>query len=222
LISQNDNRKWDFQLIEGVNDRIAFAKTDADLAKCTLNISCQNLAGSNIFTPISIDTVKGSTNVYDPSGYTSPATQENNSAPDANSYIVKTEDYNGTVPVFRKSSRLLINVDVFDNCGFKALKSGKITVKDIKQDVVLSNHDFTDTEKAASHNKAGNIVLFKDNPRVTIAVDLPTVILDDNKQLEVTVYAEDDSKNQRQIVIPIKLSESSFDTRVIEHRENKQ
>ncbi len=223
LISQSDNRKWDFQLIEGVNDNKAFAKTDSDLAKCTLTISCQDLAGSPVagFTPVSLSNVHGSTNVYDPSGYTNPDTQSV-SAPTANSYIVKTEDYNGTVPAFRKSSRLLINVDVFDNCGFKALASGSIIVKDIKQNKVLASHNFTDNERAASHNTAGNIIKFIKEPRVTIAVDLPTVIMDNDKQIEVIVYAEDADNNKRQLELPIKLTESSFDTHVIEHRENKQ
>ena len=188
---------------------------------CTPSVDPHTSTGT--WTYASNDDGEGSFSAATLTGYTNPSIQEKNSAPDANSYIVKTEDYNGTVPVFRKSSRLIINVDVFDNCGFKALNSGKITVKDIKQNVVLANHEFTDAEKQASHDSAGNLLnLFKNKPRATIAVDLPTVILDDNKQLEVTVYAEDNSKNQRQIVIPVKLSESSFDTRVIEHRENKQ
>jgi hypothetical protein len=42
-----------------------------------------------------------------------------------------------------------------------------------------------------------------------------------NPQARVRVYVSDSSGNERTIIIPIRVSESSFDTRVLESSENR-
>ena len=215
LISQNDKRKWDIQLIEGVNDRRSFAKTDADLAPSNLVITSYELidAKENKLTGPDVRKEPGCTNFYDTgTGYDNPK-EQSKTAPKEDSYKVTTS---GKASIkFRKSARLLINVDIFDNCGFKPLTEAWITVKgeglNFEQKISL--------EPSHDEKKGGNLVSkFQKQPRGAYSLDLPA----NGNSITVTVFAKDHQGNKRELTIPVTLVDSTFDARVIENKEQKQ
>ena len=212
LISQNDKRKWDIQLLEGVNDRRNFAKTDTDLAPSKLIVSSYELSGSleKRLSGPSVSNVSGSTNFYDKNGYDNPKFNDD-TAPSLNSYQVNTSSRASIK--FRKSARLLINVDIFDNCSFKSLKEAKITV---------SGEGLNFEQKInpePSHGINGKLKenKFRNKPRGAFTVNLPP----NGNSVTVTVFARDHEGNKREIIIPVTLVDSTFDKRNIENRERK-
>ena len=130
--------------------------------------------------------------------------------PTANSYKVTTS---GKANIkFRKSARLLINVDIFDNCGFKSLREAKISV---------SGEGLNFEQKISpepSHKMNGNLEdKFNNKPRGSYTIDLPS----HGNNLTVIIYACDHQGNKRELTIPVTLVDSTFDSRTIENREKK-
>ncbi|MBR4570221.1 MAG: hypothetical protein IKO19_06090, partial [Candidatus Riflebacteria bacterium] len=120
------------------------------------------------------------------------------------------------IPTFRRASRLLILVNIFDNCGYKELNNASIKVVD-DSEVLLQK----EINKGNSHNEKGEIVNFTNHPRGTFIVDMPLKVKEGN-QVEITVNAEDHAGNQRALVIPVKIIESTFETRVLETKEDRK
>jgi hypothetical protein len=226
LLSQSDNRKWDFQLIEGIEDSVAFASTTANLANCRLYASCSKLLENEEIKDLYFEslTIPGVTNVYSLKEGEKPEKQNIVMPSGENGKdlsIVNIKNINGyKIPTFRKSSRLIVNVDIFDNCGFKELGDCSIEVTGLEYDFGPNNTQNI-TNRKRSHKLDGKIEEeFETNPRATFVVDLPSQVKG-GEQVTITVHAKDHIGNQRSLVIPIAIQESSYDARVIEHSEQK-
>lgn len=210
LVSQNDNRRWVFQLIEGINDKVCYPQRVIDLAPSTLiikNLLLKNLTGDDTeqaYATYPITTVPGATN--NPTISDSVATVTTN-------LVSGLAD---AIPTFRRASRLYVLVNIFDNCGYKTLNNAHIKVVD-GSDTLLDK----DINKSISHDEKGKIVNFTNHPRGTFVVDMPLKVREGN-QVEITVSAEDHAGNQRTLVIPVKIIESSFETRVLETKEDRK
>ena len=210
LISQNDNRRWVFQLIEGINDRVCYPQKVSDLAPSTLvvkNLLLKNLnfdQTEQAYATYPTTTVPGATN--------NPTISESVATITTNLVSGLSE----AIPTFRRASRLLILVNIFDNCGYKNLNNAHIKVTD-DSEVLLDKEINRDN----THNDKGEIVKFISQPRGTFIVDMPLKVKEGN-QVEITINAEDHAGNQRALVIPVKIVESTFETRVLETKENRK
>lgn len=210
LISQNDNRRWIFQLIEGINDKVCYPKNINDLARSTLVVKNLLLKNNNFddteeaYATYPVATVDGTTN--NPVISNSVATITTN----------LVSGLKEAIPTFRRASRLLVLVNILDNCGYKNLNVAHIKVED-ETEVLLDK----EINKEKSHNEKGEIIKFSNQPRGTFIVDMPLKVKDGN-QVKITINAEDHAGNQRALVIPVKIVESTFETRVLETKEERR
>ena len=210
LVSQNDNRRWVFQLIEGINDKVCYPQKVSDLTESTLvvkNLLLKNINGDDTeqaYATYPATKVPGATN--NPTISDSVATVTVN-------LVSGLAD---AIPTFRRASRLYVLVNIFDNCGYKTLNNAHIKVLD-GSDTLLDK----DINKSISHNEKGEITSFTNHPRGTFVVDMPLKVREGN-QVEITVNAEDHAGNQRTLIIPVKIIESSFETRVLETKEDRK
>ena len=210
LISQNDNRRWVFNLIEGINDKVCYPQNVNDLAQSSLVVKNLLLKNNNFddteqaYATYPITSIPGATN--NPSMSDSVATVTVN----------LVSGLAEAIPTFRRASRLLILVNIFDNCGYKELKAAHIKVVD-GSEILLDK----EISKDKTHNEKGEIIKFTSQPRGTFTVDMPLKVKEGN-QVEITVNAEDHAGNQRALVIPVKIIESTFETRVLETKENRK
>ncbi len=215
LVSQSDNRRWVIQLIEGVNDNVSFAKTVDELAPSNLVIQSYKLIQNeaNEQKPL-VYKVPGTTNYYN--------NKKQNNPPNGCVATAIVTDFANTIPSFKRAGRLLINVNIFDNCGYLPLEDAKIKVENIvaNNSTVLIDKDI---KTDASHTIEGSMKdEFKNKPRGTYAVDLPMLVDATQPQIRVTVSTKDNAGNERNLVIPITLLESSFETRVLETKEERK
>ena len=217
LISQTDNRRWNYQLIEGIADRAAAAPNNVpstvdQLATSLLTVNGYKLQDNSTVASYKTN-VKGSTNNYlDKSTHTIINKLLGNPQ-------VKAPNSGENLASFKHSSRLIINVDIFDNCGFKDLKEATITVTDVQNNETLLAP--SNINCIASHNDYGTIIKFDEEPRGTFAVDLPMKIATKQPQVEVSVKAKDHAGNEKELVIPVSIVENTFDIRVLETKEHK-
>lgn len=212
VISQNDSAKWNIELIEDVNDPKSFGVDDKGLAKSKFKATQYDLNGNEIAGSEKTYDFDGTTNVYQAKTGAKPSSGE--AKPKKDGYIA---EYSNPIMTFKKSSRLIINVDIFDNCGFEKLSDAWIKVQ-YGDTVLLEETKLKNL--AASHDEKGLIKTeFKLKPRETFVVDLPSHITDD--MVTIDVYAKDLIGNERQLRVHGTLAETSFDARVIEHSENK-
>jgi hypothetical protein len=218
LVSQSDNRRWVYKLIENVNDiQVSKETGKISLAPSTLVVETYNL---NTNTKISnIDPkqdIPGTTaytnNVFD---------YENDPTNVVGTMTVNVEDQK-SIAEFRRASRLLINVDIFDNCGYLPLQAASIKVENLSTvdgGVMLDKPIKCDV----SHDELGNLSNYKNKPRGAFTIDLPMQVDNSvNNQLKITVYAKDNQGNERELIIPVKLVESTFETRVLETKEERK
>lgn len=227
LISQNDNRKWQYQLLEGVGDNTNYndrKKTQAsELKDCELIINGYELQSADP-SPISgseydkVEANSGSTNYYVAEDGKDPATNKKA----IGKTTIECPSSGSSLASFKHSSRMLVNVDIFDNCGFKNLDSASIRIVDNLSGVLLNVEDI---DLRATHDDNGSVIKkYKDEPRAIFAVDLPRKVAPESEQpqLKITVSACDNAGNEKHLVIPVTILESSFDARVLEHKESKQ
>lgn len=224
LVSQTDNRRWEIQLVEGVNDKVSSASKKSDLAPSNLCVNCYNL--KNESSPIegmswnNIE-VPGTTNYYNKTFNNIPPS-DCNSIATVTTYISDSK----ALPSFRRAGRLLVNVDIFDNCGYLPLSEAKIKIEQNGKSLFEddNNNDGKTINPEASHGADGNIINFSKKPRGVFTVNLPMQVAPEENQPQITisVKAKDHAGNERELVIPVKLVESSFETRVLETKEERK
>ncbi len=220
MISQSDNRRWVFQLIEGVNDQVSGASSVDTLCPSTLivkNLYLRNTKGDDTEEDVTPGMFKA-TQVPGTTNYYNGAFQEN--PPEGCDSVVRVNSViTNAVPTFRRAARLLINVNIFDNCGFRALQDATIKVKN-GNEVIVAEQIKCD----ASHNiEDGSIKPeFLQQPRGIFVADMPMKVDESQPQMELTVYCKDHAGNERTLVIPFQLAESTFETRVLETKEERQ
>ena len=69
----------------------------------------------------------------------------------------------------------------------------------------------------------GKLEKFNKEPRGTFYFNAPMrVSQEEGPQLKIKVFTADDEGNERSLVIPVNVVDSSFKTRVLETKENRQ
>ena len=223
MVSQSDNRRWVFQLIEGINDGDNCPNSVDKLAKSQLKVTRYTLDKGEA-TQMGKVEVDGSTNFYN-GGYhdligNDSEQQSSGFKPSVTvtEAVTKPEDLAIALPTVRRAARLLVNVKILDNCGFKPLGAADIEISGegmqrLKQDI----------KRDASHEKNGNIISdFNNKPRGVFVVDMPMKVSDNQPQMKIKVYCKDHAGNERELVIPFNVAESTFETRVLETKEERQ
>lgn len=208
LVSQVDNRRWVIRLDENIADAGPVPTDPAQLGKCTLSVKCYNLQDKSEVSSFANDTIEGC------AGYPSQIGENK---------ILVTDVFADAVPKFRRASRLLINLHVFDNTGFRSLSEAALTVED--QDGATTRNLMPSNSPSIplipSLNTSGVIINGLDTkPRASYAVDMPMKV-NGEKQVKIEFKAKDQDNNERIITIPVTVVESTFETRVLEIKENK-
>lgn len=208
LISQVDNRRWSFKLNEMVNDLCRRPEIVENLGKCTLKVTSYNLQTNATLTPLINDQIPGCTAYPFDIGVT-----------DINALTALPE----ALPEFRRASRLLINVRIFDNTGFRDLESADIKVVNLDggESNLLPANSPRISLKAWQNINGNPIDGIFDRPSASYAVDMPMKAATGQNQVLIEVSASDKNNNRRKLIIPIKVVESTFDTRVLEIKENR-
>ncbi len=208
LVSQVDNRRWVFSLAENVNDLCRVPTVVEDLGQCELEAVCYKLQTTEVISPEMKILVPGF------AAYPTDIGQ-----PDINVLTLLP----AALPEFRRASRLLINVRIFDNTGYRELKDA--TIKVVNLDGGESNllpANSPQIPLIASQDINGNLVDgMADRPRASFAVDMPMKAVADQNQVLIEVFASDQNDNRRKLIIPVKVVESTFETRVLEIKENR-
>ncbi|EKD83456.1 MAG: hypothetical protein ACD_39C00667G0003, partial [uncultured bacterium] len=208
LVSQVDNRRWVIKLIENINDVGPVPTTVDKLGKCILQATSYNLqtnAELNVYEDLALDGFAA----Y-PSDF-------------GDTDINLAAKLSAAVPAFRRASRLLVNVKIYDNTGFRELQTAsiKITNSDGTESNLLPSNSPA-IPLMASQDLGGNTVASLENrPRASYAVDMPMKALPEQNQVTIEIFASDQNNNRRKLIIPIKVVESTFDTRVLEIKENR-
>lgn len=237
LISQTDNRHWTFILEEDIYDNkgaIGVPQTVDEFSPSRLEVVARNLqTGTDILgSPFENDDIA-------PTGY-NPISGEIV----GNKRVSVTSSFPGednVIPIFRRASRLLVNIHIFDNVGNIELASASITISDSHEGVLLHesiplipSHDqngvlrpeFSSTItgfRMSNPVRPIDVSWFSDiNPRATHAVDMPMRVIENENQVTVEVYAEDQQGNARLIEIPVRIVPSTFETRVLESHEERR
>ena len=208
LVSQVDNRRWVFKLDENIHDDGPVPTTVNALGKCKMSVKCYNLQGNTEVANFSNEAVDGC------AGYPNQIGENR---------IVVTDLFADAVPKFRRASRLLLNVHIFDNTGFRALEEATLIVEDndgsTTRSLLPANSPGIPT--IPSLNVTAAIINSLDTrPRASYAIDMPMKI-NGEKQVKIELKARDGDNNERILTIPVTVVESTFETRVLETKENK-
>lgn len=215
LISQADNRRWVVKVIEDVNDAEALTTDPGMLAETTVEVGCYFLdTGVAAISGVASVTVKVP-------GYTNCPVEVN-----ADARIIDLRSLSlvsGYLPRVRRSSRLMVNIDVEDNVSYQDLTDAVLTIKEpanaSPNDNLLPDPapliDLTRT-----HNEDG--VVIAPSPRARFVADMPMRVGATQPQVEVTLTATDANGNSRGVVIPVTVVDSTFDARVIESSESRR
>ncbi|MBU1105978.1 MAG: hypothetical protein KKB51_04845 [Candidatus Riflebacteria bacterium] len=208
LVSQVDNRRWEFKLTEMVNDLCRLPNTIANLGFCSLEVKSYNLQSNAVLATLLDDRIPGCTAYPSAIGQT-----------DVNALAVLP----AALPEFRRAGRLLVNVKIFDNTGFRSMSAAtiKIVNKDGAETSLLPANSPSIPLMAWQNINGGAIADMVSRPRASYAVDMPMKALAGQNQVVIEVSASDQNNNKRTLIIPIKVVESTFDTRVLEIKENR-
>ncbi len=214
LISQNDNRRWVATLTEGVKDLVCRPTTDAGLAPASLSVACYNLDGTMIGGAPTMSSVPGCAQYPTQLGAA-------NETVNAGSFGLDS----ALMPRVRRSSRLLINLDIIDNVDYINLKAATFDI--------IENLEAGGTRSLLPGGNPVSLPLdaafLADNspnpklqsPRARYTVDMPMKVLPNQPQVSMTISATDAQGNIRTLVLPIEIVDSSFDARVLESKENR-
>lgn len=208
LVSQVDNRRWVIKLNENINDQGPVPDQVSELGKCVLSAVSYNLQANTSIASYSVNTVPGCTAYPSAIGTTE----------------VKVTDYlSDAVPQFRRASRLLVNIRITDNTGFRALGDTEIQISNFEggtTSLLPSNSPAIPTSPSLDLN-GNEIPALANRPRASYAIDMPMKANPSTNQVEIKVRAADENGNERTLTIPVKVVESGFDTRVLEIKENR-
>jgi hypothetical protein len=208
MVSQVDNRRWVISLNENINDQGPVPDAEDKLGRCTLTATAFNLQSNASIASFTNSNIPGCTNYPTAIG---------------NTDVTVTSYEADAVPQFRRASRLLVNVSINDNTGFRELAF---------TDIKITNNDGSEVSLLPSNSPAiplmasldmnGTVVASLVNrPRASYAIDMPMKALPDQNQVRLELRARDQNGNERALIIPIKVVESTFDTRVLEIKENR-
>ncbi|MBI3039947.1 hypothetical protein HYY75_13010, partial [bacterium] len=122
IVSQSDNKRWEVKLEENIRDLTQAPTTVANLAKTKVSITARNLTNDAVIpgtlSPAPVD-FDGSSNFP-------------NNLNGAETVLIDSQPtLNAAIPQVRRSSRLLINVEVEDNVDYKPFSAVSFSIKDV-------------------------------------------------------------------------------------------
>jgi len=214
IISQNDNRRWVATLTEGLQDVVCMPRVEADLAKSKLEVGCFNLDGSAIGVgPTSVDI----------NGCTRYPTQIGGANENVDAGMLGLDP--ARMPRVRRSSRLLINIDILENVDYRDLTAATFDISETldaggSRSLLPDGSVSLPLQAAFRPDNTPNPLI--QSPRARYTVDMPMKVLTGQPQVRMTVSATDAQGNIRTLVLPIEIVDSSFDARVLESKENKR
>lgn len=214
LISQNDNRRWVATLTEGVKDDVCRPQTQAALASTALEISCYNLDGTAIGGGPTSANVPGCTRYPVQIGAANETVDAGTLGLDAT-----------RMPRVRRSSRLLINIDILENVDYRNLTAATFDITEtldtgVTRSLLPGGQVSLPLEAAFLADSSANSLV--QSPRARYTVDMPMKVLPGQPQVTMTVSATDAQGNIRTLVLPVEIVDSSFDARVLESKENRR
>jgi hypothetical protein len=225
IISATDNRRWEVVLEEKNQDAVMNPKTVDQLASSVLHIACYNLnqsgAEGTMIATQSIE-VPGSSNC--------PNALETYREIKFTDIPNPTEQFLAAIPRVRRSSRLMVNVQIDDNVDYLPLAEANLEIMELRtaespQSLISGQAGGVSLEPAFTKANAPNFDL--PNPRARFAVDMPMMIRSDQEapgkpQVSIRLYARDAAGNERAVVIPVLVGDSTFETRILESQETRQ
>jgi hypothetical protein len=211
LVSQIDNRRWVFKLEENEQDtapRGTIPSSITQLGVCKLSAKTYNLQTGNELADYNAD-VEGCT-----------AYPSDIGTCEVNSQTILGD---ASIPAFRRSSRLLVNVKATDNVAYKAFQDISIAITDLtdggNRNMLPSNSNAISTVSSIDSSGADNSQL--DDPRARFAIDMPMKVVTGTNQVKIVFSAQDQQGNKREITIPVRILDNTFNTRVLENKENR-
>ncbi len=214
IVAQSDNRRWVVQAIEAVEDPVALADSPKGLATCTFQLKCFRLDdGSQV-----------------------GATQTSELPPTSNSPTIIGEEHSlvdldklrvdpTVLPRVRRASRIMVNVDILDNADYLDLGTATIEIYETRKDG--TEHSLLPfpipripLEKAFLPSNLPNPKV--SSPRARYSVDTPMVVIPNTNQVKILLKASDSAGNNRSLLIPIQIIDSTFDARILESKENRK
>lgn len=226
IISQLDNRRWEFQLIENIHDLEQNPKSIEKLGKCKLNIACYTLQDNKLINSVSLD-VPGSSN--NPHLLNQHEIIKLTESADGLGTLLNSEVIS-CLPVIRRSGRIQINFNFTDNVDYLNFKSASLDIKEKNGTSLLATPipPISLENAFIEGNNIPNSAYVGDNmPKGRFFADMPLKVLENqsvpsNYQVILECKAEDSSGNLRGLIIPIKIADVTFETRIIESEESRK
>ncbi len=223
IISPADNRRWDVTLQEQVTDLACNPTTVGQLANTPIHIAMFQLDTGAVLTA-----TQTLTNIAGSSNY--PNNLSGNKDVDLGALVLPTGFLNA-LPRVRRSGRLLVNVDYNDNVDYQAFRA--VSVNIMERPAAGPERDLLTGAKPplplGADYDTNSVLTTEGNQafRARYAVDMPMTVrasqIDPvNFQVYVKIAATDSSGNERSLLIPIQVVDSSFDARVLESKENRR
>ncbi len=215
IVSQADNRRWEFNLTEANTDLQANPGSVAQLASPTLEVKCFKINDASAPLNEGSLEVTGSSN--------SPIMLNTYQTVDLTS--VSKAEVIAALPVVRRSSRLMISVGLADNVDYLDFSDANITVSENTGAGTNTLLPATTLKTNAQPDDDFDASLKYDRGRYYIDVPMKVLAgqtMPGNAQITVQIYAADKIGNERTLIIPIQVVDSTFDARVLESSENRE
>jgi hypothetical protein len=225
LVSQQENRRWEILLVDEVQDLSPNPKSPELLASSTLSIACYRLdtvGDSALVLATQSFEVAGSSNV--PHELTANKDVKFTDIPNLSPELL------AALPRVRRSSRVMVNVNMSDNVDYLPFSQAQLTVRELSlagspQNLLPAQAPSIALDAAFDKNGGQNYTL--PSPRARYSIDMPMMVRADQSlpgrpQVEIKLTATDASGNERSITVPIQITDSTFETRILESKEGRQ
>jgi len=224
IVSQADNRRWEIVLQEADRDLVCNPKTDGQLGKCQLSVAAYQLSENKTIGSLTVlitGTAKGI-------GSASGTVTLDETNPEM------TADVLALLPVVRRSTRILANFSFWDNVDYLNFSSAEFKISDkfgqslitgAAPAVPLASRYLESTNNQENSNHPGTVS--NPEPQARFSADTPMKVdpiqtKPSEYQINIRCLAADAEGNTRSLVIPVKVIDSSFETRVLESREERR
>ncbi len=223
IISPADNRRWDVTLQEQVTDLACNPTTVGQLANTPIHIAMFQLDTGAVLTATqTLTNIEGSSNF--------PNDISGNKDINLSAISLPTP-FLDALPRVRRSGRLLVNLRYTDNVDYQAFRAVSVNIMERpaagpERDLLTGARPPLPLDADYDNNgvkmSVGNLEF-----RARYAVDMPMSVRPTQAnpadfQVYVKIAATDSSGNERSLLIPIQVVDSSFDARVLESKENRR
>ncbi|MFZ2955681.1 MAG: hypothetical protein WA705_02135 [Candidatus Ozemobacteraceae bacterium] len=216
LVSQGDNRRWEFALLENVRDLDPVPTSVQRLASCEARVGAFRLDdGAQMGNGTATAQVGGCSDVPMNIG-------EENRTIELSSLASSSPLIGALLPRVRRSGRLMISLDITDNVEALDLASASIEIIDAASGKNLLPENSPAIPLGAAFKVDGNVNSDLPSPRARYVVDLPMKVDAVQPQVKLVLGAQDAAGNRRSFVIPIILIDAAFDARILESKEQRK